>query len=135
MVRNERQERITKVRIFSKEGVIIDSSVGGEIGQRVDTKAVTATPLNASESTPAVFTVIGASLGATCTATETVPLGYTASQLNCANVPLGGSCTITNTLIVPIAQAIPTLSEWALLLLAGLLAMTALALLRQQVRH
>jgi two-component system NtrC family sensor kinase len=34
-----RQEKITKVRIFSKEGVIIDSSVGDEIGQRVDAKA------------------------------------------------------------------------------------------------
>ena len=34
-----RQEKIAKVRIFSKEGVIIDSSVGGEIGQRVDARA------------------------------------------------------------------------------------------------
>jgi len=34
-----RQEKISKVRIFSKEGVIIDSSVGDEIGQRVDAKA------------------------------------------------------------------------------------------------
>ena len=34
-----RQEKITKVRIFSKEGVIIDSSAAGEIGQRVDAKA------------------------------------------------------------------------------------------------
>jgi two-component system, NtrC family, sensor kinase len=34
-----RQEKITKVRIFSKEGVIIDSSVGDEIGQRVDARA------------------------------------------------------------------------------------------------
>ncbi|MDZ4729873.1 MAG: IPTL-CTERM sorting domain-containing protein [Xanthomonadales bacterium] len=59
---------------------------------------VTATPLNASESTPAVFTVTGASQGATCTATETVPVGYTGNQANCAGVALGGSCTITNTL-------------------------------------
>ena len=59
---------------------------------------VTATPLNASESTPAVFTVTGANPGATCTATETVPLGYAANQANCVNVPLGGSCTITNAL-------------------------------------
>ncbi len=33
-----------------------------------------------------------------CTATETVPAGYTANQTNCEDVPLGGSCTITNTL-------------------------------------
>jgi two-component system, NtrC family, sensor kinase len=34
-----RQEKIDKVRIFSKEGVIIDSSVAAEIGQKVDAKA------------------------------------------------------------------------------------------------
>jgi hypothetical protein len=43
-----------------------------------------------------VFTVTGASPGATCTATETVPAGYTGNQLDCVNVALGGSCTITN---------------------------------------
>ena len=59
---------------------------------------VTATPLNASESTAAVFTVTGAAPGTTCTATETAPLGYTANQANCVNVPLGDSCTITNAL-------------------------------------
>jgi hypothetical protein len=58
---------------------------------------VTTTPLNASESTPAVFTVTGASPGATCTATETVPAGYTANQTDCEGVALGDSCTITNT--------------------------------------
>jgi two-component system NtrC family sensor kinase len=34
-----RLERIEKVRIYSKEGVIIDSTVAAEIGQRVDRKA------------------------------------------------------------------------------------------------
>jgi hypothetical protein len=59
---------------------------------------VDATPLNASEGAPAVFTVTGADLvGTTCTATETVPFGYVANQANCAGVSLGGSCTITNT--------------------------------------
>ncbi len=62
------------------------------------TGTVTTTPLNTSESIPAVFTVTGASPGATCTATETVPAGYTANQANCVNVALGGSCTITNTI-------------------------------------
>lgn len=80
---------------------------------------VTTTPLNASEATPAVFTVTGASLGTTCTATETVPTGYTADQTACASVALGGSCTITNTLngnIVPVAQ-LPTLSHYSLAIL------------------
>lgn len=86
---------------------------------------MTTTPLNASESTPAVFTVTGASSGATCTATETVPAGYTANQTNCVNVALGGTCTITNTLIPAIAPAVdvPTLNEWGVIffmVLAGL---------------
>jgi hypothetical protein len=59
---------------------------------------VTTTPLNASEAQPAVFTVTGANPGATCTATETVPAGYTANQGDCVGVELNGSCTITNTL-------------------------------------
>jgi Ice-binding-like len=59
---------------------------------------IIATPLNASEGTPAVFTVTGAALGATCTATEpTVPGGYLMNNTNCVNVPLDGSCTIINT--------------------------------------
>ena len=45
-----------------------------------------------------MFTVTGASLGTTCTATETVPVGYTANQANCVGVALNGSCTIINTL-------------------------------------
>ncbi len=47
------------------------------------------TPLNASESAPAVFTVTGADPGAKCTATETVPAGYTANQTNCVDVAAG----------------------------------------------
>lgn len=57
----------------------------------------TTTPLDASEAQPAVFTVSGAEVGATCTATETVPDGYTADQTNCETVSLDSSCTITNT--------------------------------------
>ena len=70
----------------------------GQQGLRPNSVATVPVRLNASESTPAVFTVTGALPGATCAATETVPLGYAANQLNCTNVPLGGSCTITNTL-------------------------------------
>ena len=60
--------------------------------------SVTQTPLNASEGAPAVFTVTGSLPGATCTATETVPAGYTANQTGCVGVAVGGSCTITNTI-------------------------------------
>ena len=68
---------------------------------------VTTTPLNASEAAPAVFTVGGASLGgATCTATETVPAGYTANQASCASVALNGNCTITNT-----STSLPTVTK------------------------
>jgi hypothetical protein len=98
--------------------------------------SVTTTPLSASESIPAIFTVTGAAPGTTCTATETVPLGYAANLSNCVNVALGGSCTITNTpLIGPVLQVIPTLSEWAMILLAGLLAMTGFAMLRGRASH
>ena len=91
---------------------------------------VTTTPLNAAEGAPAVFTVTGATAGATCTATEVVPPGYTANQLACASVALGGSCTLVNT---QIAEAgVPTLSEWMLIMLVGLFAFLGLAMIRRQ---
>jgi hypothetical protein len=54
----------------------------------------------ASEADPANFTVDNFSPGTTCTATETVPTGYTANQSDCVNVPIpgDGECTIVNTL-------------------------------------
>ena len=82
-----------------------------------------------------MFTVTGAGPGATCTATETVPSGYTANQATCVNMPLGGACTITNTLIASIPQGIPALSEWAMILLAGLLAMAGFAALPGRARR
>jgi hypothetical protein len=86
---------------------------------------VTTTPLNAAEGAPAVFQVTGASVGATCTATETVPLGYTANQANCVGVALNGSCTITNTrtAALPVAN-IPTMSQWMYVVL-GLMLLAA----------
>ncbi len=77
---------------------IPDSAATVPVDLICTTGIVTATPLNASEATPAVFTVTGADPGTTCTATETVPVGYTAAQVDCIDVPMGGSCTITNTL-------------------------------------
>jgi ice-binding like protein/exosortase sorting signal-containing protein len=97
---------------------------------------VRATPLNAAEGAPAIFSVGGAALaGATCTATETVPAGYTANQAGCVGMPLGGSCTIINTLAgVPTGELrqVPTLSEWALILLASLLVMAGIAQIRRR---
>jgi hypothetical protein len=65
---------------------------------------VVTTPLPASETASAVFTVEGFANDTTCTATETVPAGYTADQSDCLNVDLAldGACTIINTL--PTAQ-------------------------------
>ncbi len=90
---------------------------------------VTATPLNAAEGAPAVFTVTGALPGATCQATETVPAGYLADQTNCASVALGGSCTIINTLDVE--TAIPTLSGRSTILFSVLLALLGFAAIRR----
>jgi hypothetical protein len=92
---------------------------------------VSATPLSAAEGAPAVFTVTGASAGATCTATETVPAGYTADQTGCMGVALNGSCTITNTPVG--ATSVPTLSEWAMIMLVALLVMTGFVAMRRQV--
>ncbi len=55
--------------------------------------------LQASEDTPAVFTITGAQSGTTCTAIEpSVPSGYTRNQSGCQNRALNSSCTIINTL-------------------------------------
>ncbi len=55
----------------------------------------------ASEATPASFEVTGFIGAPTCTATESVPPGYTANETGCAGVALtAGTCTIVNTLKV-----------------------------------
>lgn len=95
---------------------------------------VATTPLNAAEGAPAVFTVIDPLVGATCTATETVPTGYTADQTDCQVVALDGSCTITNTLTAGGVVAIPTLSQWGMILLAGLLGLFGFAMVRKRAR-
>jgi hypothetical protein len=90
---------------------------------------VSTTPLNAAEGAPAVFTVTGALTGATCTATETVPAGYTANQAGCVGVALNGSCTITNTVIA--ATSIPTLNEWGMIIFMGLAGLGSVYYLRR----
>jgi len=63
---------------------------------------VTNTPQWASEASSAVFNIEGAASGTTCTATESVPSGYTADESDCQNGdPLNGSCTIVNTVDSP----------------------------------
>ncbi len=86
-------------------------------------------PKNASEGSPAVFTVTG---NGPCTATETVPPGYTAVETSCVDVPLGGTCTIVNTLIPPPANAaVPALSGRAMLMLLAFLALSGLVAIRR----
>lgn len=60
---------------------------------------VTPASAPASEGSPALFSVSGFDGAPTCTATETVPPGYTANQAACANVALAtGTCLIANAL-------------------------------------
>jgi hypothetical protein len=58
---------------------------------------------NASEGSPAVFSITGFTTPATCTATEVAPPGYNGNVAGCAGVAImpNGShnCTITNTAI------------------------------------
>lgn len=91
---------------------------------------VTNTPLSVSESVPGVFVVNGATAAAICTASETLVPGYLADATNCLSVPLGGSCTITNTQVS--AVAIPVLSSSVMVLVAALLALVGLALMRKR---
>lgn len=87
--------------------------------------------LNAAEGTPAIFVLRNPTQGTTCTATETVPLGYTANQTGCVGVALNGSCTMTNTLITA-PSTIPTLSEWALIMISAMLGMAGFAASRKK---
>jgi len=109
---------------------IPDSSATVSVALSCPSGTVSVTPLNASESAPAVFTVTGATPGTTCTATETVPTGYTALQLDCLSVALGGSCTITNTLNLPPPLTIPIQSSWAMLVLMSLLTLMGFVAIR-----
>lgn len=88
------------------------------------------TPLNVSEAAPGIFVVNGATAGVVCTATESVPPGYVADESNCQAVPLGGSCTISNTLSAVVE--IPTLSNWAMGVLSALLAVAGFAAMRRR---
>jgi hypothetical protein len=113
---------------------IPDSSATVSVSLACTSGSVTTTPLAASEAAPAVFNVTGAAPGATCTATETVPLGYTANQLACQNMAIGGSCTITNTLsAIAAPTVIPSGSNWTMLLLAAALGLLGLIAVRRVV--
>ena len=101
------------------------------VGLTCTSGTVETTPLNASESSPAVFTVNGADLGTTCRALETVPQGYAADQTDCATIALNGSCTIVNA-PAPAAVDVPTLSGWAMITLAALLGIFSFVVIRRQ---
>ena len=81
-----------------------------------------------------MFSVTGANPAATCTATETVPAGYTVDQSGCVGLPLGSSCTINNSLIGSFT-AIPTLSEWAMIILIAILTGSGVAAMRVKTRR
>lgn len=90
---------------------IPNSSANVSVALTCTSGTVTTTPLNASETSPAVFDVTGASPGATCTATETVPAGYTVDQASCVGVALGSSCAIINTFGSVTVANIPALNQ------------------------
>lgn len=108
-----------------------DSDAAVSISLVCTSGMVTTTPLAASEAAPAVFNVAGAAPGATCTATESVPIGYTANQLGCQNVAIDGSCTIANSLAAPAPTIIPSGSMLTLVLLAGVLTLLGLIATRR----
>jgi Mg-chelatase subunit ChlD len=85
--------------VVSKD-FVPDSDASVNVSLTCSDGTVVSTPLQASEAAPAVFTVEGFTNGTTCTATETVPAGYTADQSDCLNVDLvsDGVCTMSNTL-------------------------------------
>lgn len=87
-------------------------------------------PLAVAEAAPGIFVVNGATVGTVCTATESVPAGYSADETGCLSVPLGGACTITNTLLAVVE--VPTLSGWGMALSVGALLLVALGLLRRR---
>lgn len=98
-----------------------DSSAAVSVSLACTSGTVTQTPLDATEAEPAVFALTGANPGTTCTATETVPSGYIATQADCLGVQVNGSCTIVNTQLAAMAPTnIPLSSPWILLLMAGL---------------
>jgi hypothetical protein len=88
---------------------IPNSPAGVSVSLTCSDGTVVTTPLQASEGSPAVFTVTGYSGDPTCTATEAVPAGYTSDESDCLNVHLtsDGVCTIVNT-FVPTVTPIPT---------------------------
>ncbi len=68
---------------------------------------ITDNTLSASEASPAVFEIKGYNAGATCTATESVPFGYTGDDSDCQDDDtIGvGVCTIVNTPLPPVEPA------------------------------
>jgi hypothetical protein len=87
-----------------------DSGASVSVSLTCSDGTVVTTPLQASEGSPAVFTVTGYTGDPTCTATETVPLGWSPDQSDCLNVDLvsDGICTIVNSFVPPPPTPTPT---------------------------
>jgi hypothetical protein len=122
--------RLNNNAIVVMKDFIPNSAATVQVTLTCDSGAPTTPTLPASEGSPAVFTVTNG-VGP-CTATETVPVGYTADQTNCVGVPLGGTCTITNAFVPP-RPSIPALSGRAMIMLTALLALLGLAVIRRMV--
>jgi hypothetical protein len=82
-----------------KKDFVPNSGASITVSLTCSSGTVLSAPLQASEAAPAVFTVQGFASGTTCTASETVPSGYSADQSDCLNVGLVSDavCTIRNT--------------------------------------
>ena len=107
-------------------------------------RTLTAAHLNTiiAESPPAGFTLetincTGGGLGGESGATATTNIGTRSVTLNAAATAVGAAiaCTFTNTFNVPVAAtAIPTLSEWAMIVLAAFMAITGFVAMRRKER-
>ena len=89
---------------------IPDSGASVSVSLTCSDDTVVTTPLQASEGSPAVFTVTGYTGSPTCTVTETVPLGWTPDESDCLKVDLvsDGVCTIVNSFVPPSPTPTPT---------------------------
>ncbi len=105
-------------------------------------QTLTAAHLNtiiAESPPPAGFTLdtincTGGGLGGESGATATTNIGTRSVTLNAAATAVGAAiaCTFTNTYVPVAATAIPTLSEWAMIVLATLMAITGFVAMRRK---
>jgi YVTN family beta-propeller protein len=87
-------------RVVVNKDFADDNPAAVSIALACTSGAISIDDASAAETDEAEFTIGGFTTGATCTATETVPSGYTADESNCLNVAIAvnvtSTCTITN---------------------------------------